>query len=380
MKKFFFLCLLLLIPSLAEAVTVVNRYVDTDCANNGDGTSTSCAASNGAAGAYKTVSQAFSDVSSDYANFVTSDVQVTVHCKGATADTTQLNLTGVTLDATRYIKFVVDQADRHDGKWNTGKYRLSVDDYWGALRIDVPFVRISGFQIEQTRTGASGGTEGSGIYMNLDSGDNDGFVLIESSIIRYSGDYTNQNAYGCSDPMNGRTNFTTVLRNNIFIGFVRGIECGRTSTNDDVYVYNNTIYSNQSGAIGVVVRGYGGAGATLNFYNNLYNGSQTGWDIDVSGGATWNHSNNLSEDTTSPDNTYDSLAVSFVNEGSGDFHLSSGDTAAKDAGADESGATNGMSDDIDGQTRSGTWDIGADEYQSAGGSAVATILRLKGRQ
>lgn len=48
-----------------------------------------------------------------------------------------------------------------------------------------------------------------------------------------------------------------------------------------------------------------------------------------------------------------------MNEGSYDFHLDSSDTAAKDQGYDLSAI---FTTDIDGDTRSGTWDIGADEY------------------
>ena len=44
MKRFALLLALLLLPAEALAVTAVNRYVTTDCANNGDGTAASCAA------------------------------------------------------------------------------------------------------------------------------------------------------------------------------------------------------------------------------------------------------------------------------------------------------------------------------------------------
>jgi hypothetical protein len=52
-----------------------------------------------------------------------------------------------------------------------------------------------------------------------------------------------------------------------------------------------------------------------------------------------------------------------LNSASNNYHLSSFDTAAKDAGVNLSGDVNlPFNTDIDGQTRSGTWDIGADEY------------------
>jgi hypothetical protein len=59
--------------------------------------------------------------------------------------------------------------------------------------------------------------------------------------------------------------------------------------------------------------------------------------------------------------------VAFVDEDGDDFHLNASDTVAKNKGTDLSGDSYlPFSDDIDGQTRSGTWDIGADEYVAAG--------------
>ncbi|MCK5591336.1 MAG: hypothetical protein KAI72_05215, partial [Candidatus Pacebacteria bacterium] len=53
---------------------------------------------------------------------------------------------------------------------------------------------------------------------------------------------------------------------------------------------------------------------------------------------------------------------SFVNETADDFHLVLADSGARDSGTDLSGdADISFSNDIDGDTHSGTWDIGADE-------------------
>ena len=54
--------------------------------------------------------------------------------------------------------------------------------------------------------------------------------------------------------------------------------------------------------------------------------------------------------------------MAFADTTAYDFHLHSSDTTAKDAGTDLSGT---FTDDIDGDTRSGTWDIGADESQAS---------------
>jgi hypothetical protein len=78
------------------------------------------------------------------------------------------------------------------------------------------------------------------------------------------------------------------------------------------------------------------------------------------------------EGTWTSNSCKDGLNPTFVNVAGDDFHLASGDTIAKDAGeslsADPSFA---FDDDINdgimgggkaGETRSGTWDVGFDEY------------------
>ncbi|MEA2007005.1 MAG: hypothetical protein U9O20_02480, partial [Patescibacteria group bacterium] len=63
-----------------------------------------------------------------------------------------------------------------------------------------------------------------------------------------------------------------------------------------------------------------------------------------------------------------------------DFHLQSTDTELKDAGTDLT--LEGFSDDIDGDTRSGDWDIGADEmihikYKFRGETQFKGNVRVK---
>ena len=74
----------------------------------------------------------------------------------------------------------------------------------------------------------------------------------------------------------------------------------------------------------------------------------------------------------SSDNTADDLGgagnrigqtFTFVDEANDDFHLASADTGAKGYGTDLSSDSNyAVTDDIDYQTRTGAWDIGADQF------------------
>lgn len=363
MKKLFLLLLFLLCAQPAYAVTVVTRYVRTDCANNGDGTAASCAASGGAAGAYTSLDNALTDTTSDYPNLVSSDVQLNIDCAGATADITDVNINGFTTDATRYVAIYTTQLNRHDGKWNTSKYRLEAAGYDAVIRMNDQNIVIDGLQIYNTKASAGGGTPGHGIV--IETSDNSCVAVIKNTILKHGSDVTNQAAKGIADEHGGDT-CTIALINNIAYDWIIGITA-RTSSNDNVYVYNNTVID--SSDVDFDLRLYG-SGATLTLKNNLAQAPGTGYSTDGSSGATYTHSNNLSEDTSSPDDTYDSSAVTFVNEAGDDFHLDSTDIYAKNNGTDLSAAAQGFTTDIDGESRTMAWDIGADEYISGGGGGT----------
>lgn len=377
MKKVFILIIFLLFASNVEAVTAVNKYVNTDCANNGDGTANTCAASPGAAGAYKTLQQAIDDIVADTPNFVTSDVAITIRCKGATADAgtgsidAAATIDGFTLDATRNLVILSDAGDRHDGKWNTSKYRLVGSFYSGVVYILDPFVTLAWLQIEQTRTGAAPSTFGNGVQVEVSG--TSGFVAFYQNILRYTGDYTNQEAEAINDLNFETSGIDKTFVNNIFYDWKKGLEF-RPLGNEDIVAYNNTCYSNQAGEC-YTVRGSAAGSVTITAKNNLANGTNTGWDVDVTAGGTWTHNNNLSEDTTSPDNTYDSKVITFVNEATRDLHLDAADTNATDDGADLSAASPNLTIDIDNDTRVAPWDIGADE--KVGGAAADNLPLLQ---
>jgi len=88
--------------------------------------------------------------------------------------------------------------------------------------------------------------------------------------------------------------------------------------------------------------------------------------------ASTNNASNLAADAPGS-NPQNSVNPSFVSAAA-DLHLTSGDTAWKDRGADLSAdALFPFSTDGDGAPRTGTWDIGADEVTGA-----PTIVSLAG--
>src|SRR3990167_873473 len=86
-------------------------------------------------------------------DIVTADQIQQAECYSM-SDTTAVVIDGWTTDATRYIKVYTPISERHDGKWNTGKYRL--DETTGSgIKNNENYVRIDGIQIKVTRSAGS---------------------------------------------------------------------------------------------------------------------------------------------------------------------------------------------------------------------------------
>ena len=346
----------------AEAQTT--RYVDTDCANNGDGTASSCAASPGAAGAYTSWNNAKNDIIADFA---TPAAPITVYMAGTAADTTAVSANGQSPSAANYIKWTCDSGKgdgcNTTGTWSTAHYRLSTGDNTSTLDINDPFWRIENLQIEQTGGGDTNPHRGISVQ-NL--GGSGGLRLI-GNIIRCSGTCASSpptvaNHNGVY--MNDQSVQDLIAVNNLIYGF----SDSQLQTNTSgfggglYYYYNNTLYG---GTYGLYFYADGGSD-TVVMRNNLLCGSSGGDYFKTAEAiSTLTTQNNVTCDASSPDASYRSATISWVDQAGGDYHLQSSDAGAKDRGADLSAdGVYPFSTDIDTQTRSGTWDAGADEYIS----------------
>lgn len=279
-------------------------------------------------------------------NLPSDDMIATAKCRctSGTADTTAVTISGWTTDATRYIKIWTDQAEtyRHDGKWNVAKYRIAPTGST-VITVGVANVKIYGLQINPN---------GSGTYHGIYSSGNN--LTVAYCIIKGSGSVTTgtglwHDAYG-----------TNYFYNIVVYGFTTDYVAGINGGSGTCYVYNVTSHGNYrsfAGSSAICVNCIASSPAENAFQgvsaSSDYNSSSTGT---ASGGA-----HDLVNQT-----------FSFVNSTT-DFHLQSGDTGAKDHGLSDPGS--GLfSDDIDGQTRTGTWDIGADEYVAAGSTPIECTL------
>jgi hypothetical protein len=151
---------------------------------------------------------------------------------------------------------------------------------------------------------------------------------------------------------------TLYMWNNIVYGFTYapgnqyqgGFYCGQGTC----YAYNNTSYGN--------TKGFSRTGGTFVAVNNLSYGNTDNYNGTFSSLSMNNLSGPVQTDAPGTSGR-NGVAVTFFDEGARDFHLGENDTGAREYGASDPGA--GLySSDIDGQVRSGPWDIGADQAAS----------------
>jgi hypothetical protein len=299
-------------------------------------------------------------------DLVTADQIAVAKCRatGGTADTTAVTINGWTTDATRYIKIWTDPTEsyRHNGKWNTGKYRLDMTTAdTQPLMINVGHVKIDGLQMRSNNRSQIDWTQvPSGVSSTL---------WVSNSIMRPNP----ANEYGAGITIySANANYAYIWNNIIYDNTGtsgKGILSNSLSVNLTMYAYNNTIQnctlglSREAGtfiAKNNIVKGSGNTNAYVGTFTtsdyNATDGTDTG-----DGGA---HSR-ISQTFT------------FADEANDDFHLASNDAGARNYGTDLSGDTYlPFSDDIDGQTRSAPWDIGADEYVAAGGLSIPVAMDI----
>lgn len=321
------------------------RYINTASTAGGNGTTN---ATSGANRAYASLAEW------EAARQGTLTEVEEVICEGNTPDAS-CTVDGWTTSASYYILIRTTQANRHDGTSGTG-YRLSVGAYENGLTISEDYVRVEGIAF------VNGGLANRFIYLNNASTLD---VRIDACIFSGGSIYPQLDITSMSGG-------TIVVRNCVFdLGAASGRGVAVGSSGGTVYLYNNT-YVTSLADNGYYDAAYGRTGTSTVVARNciaVSTGVPTNWSC-FSGTYDSSSSNNVSSDGTAPGSSSKTGVVpSFVS--STNFDLQSSDTVARDSGADLSGVANfPFSVDILGNARSGTWDIGAFEYQSA---AVASL-------
>lgn len=324
---------------------MITRYVDPDAAVGGNGTTNSLT---GGTCAYRSLNIAEAALPASAADAY--EIVCGSNHANHTADTAGVSFAGTTTSASNYIWVHTDPASKATPPWSDSKYRMSVTNAT-VVTINESYVRVSDLQLESisptnsprsaiSNTASVGGLQ---VFRNLIRGHNSGTYY--QIVMYWQASGTDAKVYD-----NIIYNLSTVA-GNYGIRIVAGVA---------VDVYNNTIIG---GAYGISNSG------TSVAINNLCQGqSSAALAGTFAAGSDYNATNRatMGYTVTGGGNTHDrtSQTFTFVDAAGGDYHLAATDAGAKDCGLSDPGAGLFL-DDIDGITRTGTWDIGADEYVSA---------------
>jgi hypothetical protein len=350
----------------AFAVTTRARYVKTGCANNGDGTANSCAASGGAAGAFNSLTNAITADASR--NLVSNDEVLDITVSGATVDTWNGDFQGITSDATRYVRIHGDSSSdgAHAGIRDNAKFHILHNTAGGAVVVR----NLTGcsFSIENIQITSTANDASAAIGVHLGSSCTAGKNTLLGNIITYepTGTPTTSSSNNGIYVENALSGKNLVAVNNLIYGFTQnGIFVNHSGgVTLSAVIYNNTTVSNSNYGIAWLA-----SGSNLSLYiKNNYAASNTSGQYFRSGTPLVDtHSNNISSDTTSPDAAFQSKTCSFVNTGTKDYHLVVGDTNCRATAADlTADAQYPFSVDYEQTARGiGAFDIGADQYGAA---------------
>jgi hypothetical protein len=341
-------------------------YVDPDASGSANGTSWT--------DAYTSLATAVQTEATDITSTGTDERHV-YYCRSSagSADTSAVALNDLasstwtyTTDATNYV--VISVTDQHNGIWNTSMYRLSVNG-GSSLTLNDNYAYVYNLQVEQTSTGGFTYAFGrsNDVLTNI-------LWFLDGCIFKAR---TSSIGYGQSaftvSPSASSAAGSVDIHNCVLIGGYRTLYVGDTDAASIIIrIFNCTLY--------------GGSSDTI--YSNTSLGSNIlcintlAWGLtDVlqsvrwgSGGETnlrYHANNNVQADDIGgtgylPYSAYPyydlssySLTDVFTDPSNFDFSLVSSSPVI-DVGTDLS--SSGITTDITGAVRSGTWDIGAFEY------------------
>ena len=269
-------------------------------------------------------------------------------------DTTTVDITGWTTDATRYINIYAAVGNGHSGTWDNSKYNLSISAaFGGALAVRENYVRVTGLQFDCTHVTSAGTPVGT-------------VDVIGASDVRFERCIARRTGAQAGNMIVSHTAGTATLRNCIFYQntdshAVRG--AGGT-----LIIQNCTI----TAAAGDGIHNFFDASTIT--VDNTYSGGHTG--AAYAGAMTRTtcaHSSATVFSGSTASIAYSTANFVNVTTGSQNLHLIVGASATLlTGGTDKSGT---YTVDIDNQTRT-DWSIGADEFVEVVASALIALHHM----
>ena len=263
-------------------------------------------------------------------NIGTEPCVITV--EGSVADTTSVNFLGYLPTAANPLIVRPVIAERHDGVWSDTKYRLT-GTTTTAITSTIPYLTLRGLQI------ATGSLD------NIRVQDDRYFNTVDSCILK------DAPSYGVNFMASSSASSGHAVTNNIMYGNNRGINMSNNVVWDNTnHFANNTIYN--SGSYGIHCNNSAEVVAT----NNIVIGSSTSDYLNCTG-ETYNIASDSSVSGTGSLTNETASSVNFISiaGGSEDLHIASVSVA------ENAGTTTAYTWDIDADSRTAPFDIGADQ-------------------
>jgi len=277
----------------------------------------------------------------------TGDALLRINGTWGANDTTTVIFDGWVNDATHKIVIWSEGEGKHKGNWTNGSYAL-VPSATRGIASKEAYLWLTGFMIKPPSGGGN-----PGIWLleeGMDHGNISNIILDGNGNIAIVLD-------GIQNP--DTDEFTYIYNNVIFDCGTRCIHVNEANI-DAAYIYSNTMHTTDS--VGL----YTQAGITV-AKNNIVEGAD---NFDYLGTFAGGSDYNVASDTTTTGGSNDIVSTQcvFINEAGWNLHLDPSDTACQNNGTDLSSDVNlSFNTDVDYESRTGTWDRGADEIPAPAG-------------
>jgi len=326
-------------------------------------------------GDYNNINSAVDYFQDAYPDFVTNNIigEIEISEAWSADDTSAVDISGLTTDATHYLYIRAIGEARHSGKWTATAHICGRPGGNNFTINTVQYVLLDGLQIKLVD---ANGARGISLEGTFNSGSNS--IILKDCLLK--GPETSTNAY--NGIYNGIANCNLYLINTAIWGMgtggadIRGVD---TYYANKTYVYNCVVIGGKYSIC------CGGGSATVIAKNSYAGGSATEDFYFASGTFTkvkCASEDQSADDTSTGETQTNCLAAAIplstdtftnVTGGSEDFHIKS-TGALYHSGVDTSGesAPLNFTTDIDGDTYYSTRSIGIDEVPAGG--AVDRII------
>lgn len=285
-------------------------------------------------------------------------------------DTTAVGGVTCVTSATNYVRVYADSSAVATMPYTSTGYRLEITGGFQHAVFNQDYIRIERLSFKSIPGGGGNNT------ITLQAGAA-GDVRIVGCLVQLvpnaaatagsSGIYTTGTVAGCLKIIN------CVLYNFDFTNGVNNVAIvSQTTASGQAIYYNCTLYNCKLGTSS-------GGAVDPKIVNCLYDAAGISSPTAFSGVGSGSDYNAATVAGLSGAHSRSSQTFTYINAGTGDFHLASGDAGAKGFGVDLSAdATYPFSTDFDGVTRTVPWDIGA--TKAAAGAATPVLLDLEHTQ